>query len=124
MVLPSQARPHPGRREPQLHGEPTRCSEPSATPQQQENPATAEEVVRASRSRAAPTSAGGGWEDEGGLTLWPGSPQEAAMGFTDRDVESLLLRLVPERLQESTARECGRQGHDAWAEHFLQRGIL
>ena len=65
MVLPSQARPHPGRREPQLHGEPTRCSEPSATPQQQENLATAEEVVRASRSRAAPTSAGGGWEDEG-----------------------------------------------------------
>ncbi|CAN0513837.1 unnamed protein product [Rangifer tarandus platyrhynchus] len=43
-----KARPHPGRREPQLHGEPTRCSEPSATPLQQENPATTGEVVRAS----------------------------------------------------------------------------
>lgn len=46
------------------------------------------------------------------------------MGFTDWDMESLLLRLVPERLQESTAGECGRQGHDAWPEHFLQRSIL
>lgn len=51
-----------------------------------------------------------GWEDEGGLTLRPGSPQEAPMGFTDWDVESLSLRMVPERLQESTAGECGRQG--------------
>ena len=52
-----------------------------------------------------------------------GGPQEAA-GFTERDMESLSLRLVPERLQESTARECGWQGHVAWAERFLQRDIF